>query len=124
MQVRSTAPATKWESYRDLGTVVTVSIPIPSMIVFDAAMFAFPVPGVELLPIVPRPYPASAFIRGTRPVTRVPAVSTVHRVLIAVNPNVSGAGSRRTNHDDTRRRRRSNADSNADLSAQGQSAGG
>jgi hypothetical protein len=120
-QDSGTAPAISGDPFCGLAAIITVVPTIRMVIVFDAAMVAFPIPIEELLAIVTRPYPASAFIRGTRPVTRVPAIFAVNRVLITVHPNVTGAGRRGANRDDARRRRRSDADTDADLGAQGKS---
>lgn len=110
--------ATKRYGYRDLATIITVVSAIRVVIVFDAAMVAIPVSGEELLAIVTRSDPAGAFIRRTRPIARVPAIAAVHGVLITVYPNVTGTWSCGTDHNDPRRRRRSDANAYANLSAQ------
>jgi hypothetical protein len=92
------------------------------VIVFHAAMVAIPVSGEELLSVVTRSDPVSAFIRRTRPITRVPAISAVYRVLITIDPDITGAGRGRTNRDDAWRRRGPNANADANLGAQSERA--
>ncbi len=92
------------------------------VIVFDAAMVAIPIAREELLAIVARPYPVRAFIWRTRPVTRVPAIFAVDRILITVYPNIAGPGGCGANCNDAWRRRRADADPDANLSAQRESA--
>lgn len=105
------------DQFGSLATKITVPSTVRAVIVLDAAVVAFPVTGEELLTIVPRSYPVRAFIRRTRPIPRMPAILAVNRILITVNPNVTGTGRLRTNAYHTWRRRRSNADPDANLSA-------
>jgi hypothetical protein len=92
-------------------------IAVGVVIVFHAAMVAIPISGEELLAIVTRTYPVGTLIRRTRPVTRVPAIPAVHRILISVHPHIAGAGRRGTNCNDAWRRRRADADPDANLGA-------
>jgi hypothetical protein len=96
---------------------IAVMVAIPSVIVFHAAVIAFPIAREKLPAIVTRTHPVSAFIRRTRPVTRVPAIPAVHRILITVHPHITGAGRRGTDRNDAWRRGRANAYPNANLSA-------
>jgi hypothetical protein len=105
-----------------LATKITVAPAIRVVIVFDATMVAIPVSGEELLAIVTRPDPMRAFVRRTRPVTFMPAIVPVNRVLIALYPQITSTRRRRTNRNDARRRWRSDADTDANLSAQRESA--
>lgn len=91
---------------------------VGAVIVFHASMVAIPVACEELLSIVTRADPVGAFIGRARPISGVPPIAAIYRVLITIHPKVAGTGRCRTNHDDAWRRRRSNANADANLSAQ------
>jgi len=103
-------------------TKIAVVVAIPSMIVFQAAMRTVPITREELLAVVTRPDPVGSFIRRTRPIAGVPAIPAVNRVLITVYPQVAGSRRCGTNRNHAWRRRRADANANADLSAQSERA--
>jgi len=96
---------------------VSVVVSVPVVVVFKAP--AVPVPIADKIPIlvIVRPNPAGAHIRRHRPITRVPSVVPSLRIPIALYPNKLRSGTRRKHRDHARRWRRSDLDSNGDLSA-------
>ncbi len=101
---------------------ITVVPAVGVVIVFHATVAAIPISGVELLPIVTRPHPVRAFIRGTRPIASVPAIAAIYRVLISVDPEVARTGRGGTGHNYPRRWRRANANADGNLRAETKSA--
>ncbi len=97
---------------------IAIMAAIPFVVVLHAAATAFPIAREKLLTIVMRADPPGPFVRRTRPVTFVPAIAAIYRVLITVYPNVTGTGSRGPNGHNPGRRRRSDADADANLSAE------
>jgi hypothetical protein len=63
------------------------------MVVFDDAAVAFPAAGVVLSVAVIRVNPVRALIGRPRPVAVVPLVAASLRILVALDPQIAGAGS-------------------------------
>jgi hypothetical protein len=95
--------------------VAAVAIVIPVMVMLAAAVIALPVSMVEAFPIVTRSYPHGATISRTCPVAVMPTITMAHHEPVAWYPDEPGAGTRRRDTHDTRRRWRSDADSNGNI---------
>jgi hypothetical protein len=94
--------------------VIPVMFVVPAVIVFHPAVLSLPVAGKEVLPVMMRRHPASAFVWWPAPIACMPPVVASHRIPIALYPKESGArawGS--ANH--ASRRWRTNSDSQRNL---------
>ena len=98
--------------------IIPVVVMVPMVIVFDAAVLAFPIAIKEPFPIVMGVYPASTGVRRPSPITFVPPVVPSHRIPIALHPYEFRAWSWRQNVNHARRRRRANLDANRNLCSQ------
>ena len=101
---------------------IAVMAAIPSVIVFHAAVIAFPITREKLCAIVVRADPVSTFIRRTGPVSVMPAITAADGIPISVHPGKAGSGSSGMHCHNTRWRGRSDPDADANLSAQTESA--
>jgi hypothetical protein len=78
--------------------LVAIEVPIllvaavPAMVVPDLAAIAFPVSFIESLSIVARRHPMRTGIGRTGPVSLVPLIVVTHRIPVAPNPGIPGAG--------------------------------
>ena len=96
---------------------VSVVVSVPVVIVFKPAAIALPIANKIPILVIVRPNPASARIRRHRPITRVPSVVPSLRIPIALYPHKLGTRTRWKHGDHARRWRRSDLDSDGDLSA-------
>jgi hypothetical protein len=101
---------------------IAIMTAIPFVIVFDAAMATIPIAREKLLTIVMRADPVGTLVRRTRPVTFMPAIMPADGIPISVNPGKTRSGRSGMHGHNSRRRRRSEVDANANLSAQTESA--
>jgi hypothetical protein len=104
--------------FGSLAVISPFVIPIPRMVMVNAALFAFPVAVIEHLSIVMWRHPSSTSVRWPGPVTGVPFVMVSDGIPITRNPSEIGSRPRRRNANHPRRRRRSYSDSNGNLSAE------
>ncbi len=89
---------------------VSVVVPVPPMIVLKASVVSIPIAGEELLPVVVRRNPSSAYVGRASPVPSMPSIMSVVGVPIAVDPDVVGP---RTSRNRVHARRRRRPDTNA-----------
>lgn len=95
--------------------VPAIAIVIPVVIVLTAAMIAVPIACEVPVAIVSRGDPAGARIRRLRPVALMPLVMVPNRKPVALHPEVIRARTWRPYGDDSRRRRRADANPDRDL---------
>jgi hypothetical protein len=95
----------------EAAVVANFAILIPMMVVVKVAARAVPIAGIETAAIVARSNPTSASVRGTAPITFVPAIVSTHRIPIAFDPHEIGR--RLRGHDDDGSRGWWRADLNA-----------
>ena len=95
--------------------VAVVSM-IPAMIVAHMTAVAVPVAFKVALAVMMRLYPTRTGVRGTRPVALMPRVAVVDRIPVTGYPSIVGARTAGLNSQDADRRRRTNPDSDRDLS--------
>ena len=95
--------------------LVSLSGVVPAMVVMDVAARAFPVTGEVLAAVIVRGHPVGAFVRRPRPISVVPDVVAVFRVLVAFDPHVIRSGLRRDAVRAGRRRGRPNVEVERDL---------
>jgi hypothetical protein len=96
-------------------TIIAVTVAVPVMVVFAPAAVAIPVPFKEALSVVAGPNPACAGIGWTSPVSGMPPVTVSHRIPVSFHPDEFRAWARREHPNHSRRRWRSDHDSNRDL---------
>ncbi len=96
---------------------IAVMVPVPLVIVLDAAMVAFPIARKKLPAIVMRANPVSPLVGRPAPISFMPAIMTAIRIPIPVHPKIARPGSGGPDCHNPRRRRRSDANANANLSA-------
>jgi hypothetical protein len=101
--------------------IIAVAVPIPTMVVLHSAALALPVAIVITLSIVARRYPVRSAIGRTSPIPIMPAVVTLDRIPIAVDPNIIGTRSHWPNSNHARRRRWADPDAKIYLSSKCQS---
>ena len=96
---------------------VAVVIAVPTMVMLEVAARTIPIAGVEAFAVMAGADPAGAFIRRTSPVAAVPNVVAANRVPIALDPCVFGfgTGADRAHSVDARWRRRSDLNTNGNL---------
>ena len=70
-----------------VAAMIAVMIFIPTVIMFYAAVFAFPVAVVEAFAIVTWADPVGATVRRARPVAFMPAIMSTYGIPIAANPD-------------------------------------
>ena len=70
-----------------VAAMIAVMIFIPTVIMFYAAVFAFPITVVEAFAIVTWADPAGAGVRRARPVAFMPAIVSTHGIPITANPD-------------------------------------
>jgi len=97
---------------------IAVSVVVPTVIMFNPAVFSLPVTVKESLSVVMRPHPASPWVRRPSPITFMPAIMPSDRIPVALYPHELGSGGRRQNSNHADRRRRPDGDPNRDLSAE------
>src|SRR5215469_4923167 len=68
--------------------VVAIVVIVPVMVVLEASALTVPVATVVAALSIVWSYPDRASIRRTRPVALVPAITTLHRIPIAIDPQV------------------------------------
>src|ERR1700676_5170466 len=93
-----------------IATFVSLVASVPAMVMGDVAATAFPATGEILSIHVVRRDPVRTLVRRPRPVGVVPSVARSLRILVALDPDIVGAGPGR--HAVCARRRRF-ADANA-----------
>ena len=93
-------------------------IPIPLMVMVNAALVAFPIAVIKHLSVVTWRDPSSASVRWTSPITAVPFVMVSDGIPITRNPSELGPRPWRRNANHSRSRRRSYSDSDRNLSAE------
>ena len=94
---------------------VAVSIPIPVVIVFNAAVVSLPVARVISFAIVARGNPTRSLVRWPSPIPFVPFVMPAHRIPITRHPHVLRGGAWGNNGNHPWWRWRSNHDSDRNL---------
>jgi hypothetical protein len=92
----------------------------PGVIVVHPAVFSIPEAVKESLSVVMCCHPASPGIRGPRPEAFVPTVVPARRVPVTLHPHEIRTGTRRPECNDAGSGRRTNSDSDRDLSEYGQ----
>ena len=97
---------------------IAVSVVVPTVIMFNPAVFSLPVTLKESLSVVMRPHPASPWVRRPSPITFMPAIMPSDRIPVALYPHELGSGGRRQNSNHAGRRRRPDGDPNRDLSTE------
>src|SRR5215813_1876944 len=97
---------------------IPVSVAVPVVVMFKSTAVSFPVTQKERPPIVTRRDPVSPRIRWSSPITFMPPVTVFHHIPITIYPHELGSRLcwRHVNH--SRWRRRTNCDSNGDLSTE------
>ena len=97
--------------------VVSISVMVRMMIVFDSTAVSHPVTCKVSLAVVVRWHPVGSLIRRSSPVTFMPFVMMTHRIPIAFYPYKFRSRLRRHGiyHDGRRRRWCPNLDTNRDL---------
>src|ERR1051326_368791 len=99
--------------------VITIAVTIPVMIVFNAPpSFAVPITVVITPRFVARRHPTVSAARRPGPIAVMPAVTVSGHVPVTVHPEVVRPWSNRANPNNSRRRRRTNLDSDRHLSGQ------
>ena len=78
-----------------IATFIAFPTTIPTMVVTDVTAVAFPSAAEILAAVVVRSGPVRACIRWSRPVPIVPEPAPAHRIPVALNPLIVGAGLRR-----------------------------
>jgi hypothetical protein len=73
--------------------VIAVTIPVPPMVVLNAAPITLPVAVIITLSIVARRYPVVSAVGGPAPISVMPPVMTTDGVPISVDPNITGTRS-------------------------------
>jgi len=68
--------------------IVTITVPIPAMVVLKPSTASFPVSGEILSAVISRAYPHCAFIGSPGPVTSVPAIVISLRIPIPFDPDI------------------------------------
>lgn len=94
---------------------VAVVVFVPAMVVFEAAAVAVPVAGEEALAVVTRGDPTGAGVGRPGPITVMPSPTMADGVPIAVHPDKIGSGRDWPDAEHTRRRWRSDLNSNGNL---------
>src|ERR1700739_1705554 len=95
--------------------MIAFPIVVPFMVVFETAVWAIPITGIEPLAIMAWADPTRALIRRPAPVASMPAIVSSDRIPVAANPDELGAGLRGDDGDNARFGRRANADANRAL---------
>src|SRR5581483_7639052 len=98
--------------------IIAISVAVPAMIVLVMAVRAIPVPSEIARAVMMRPNPDRALVRRAAPIAFMPPIMAFHRIPVALYPDKPGAWHRRL-HDDSRRRRRADLNSNRDIRCQG-----
>jgi hypothetical protein len=96
-------------------TIIAVMVAVPVMVVFPPAVIAIPVPFKESLSVVAGTNPTCAGIGRTSPVTLMPLVVVPHRIPVSFHPDEFRAWSWWKHPNNSRRRWRSDHDSNRHL---------
>src|SRR5215470_7243690 len=96
--------------------MIAVGVMVPVVVMFETAVRADPVAGIVAMAVMVGKNPACARVGWTGPVTRVPAIVVADWIPVTLNPYEFGPWSHCANYD-TRRRRRSDLDADADLSS-------
>jgi hypothetical protein len=96
-------------------TIIAVAVPVRPVVVIPIPVLTFPAATVETIAVIARRDPACRGIRRTRPVTVMPSVAVIHRVVVTVYPYIAETGALGRHSQYTRGRRRTNPDSNVYL---------
>lgn len=96
--------------------VISFTFAIPAVVVFDAAVVAFPIACEEALSVVMRADPSSALVGRPSPIASMPSIVPVYRIPVAFYPEEVWAWAVWADSNDTRRRRGPDADSDGNLS--------
>ena len=99
-----------------VAAVISLMIVVPAVVVFDAAVLAFPIADEEALTVVMRAYPASALVGRASPIAAMPSIAVAYRIPVAVYPAELGTRADGANGKDPGRRRGSDYDSDRNLS--------
>lgn len=99
-----------------VAAVVALVVVVPVVVVFDAAVLAFPIAAVEALTIVTRAYPASALVGRASPIAAMPTIVATYGIPVAVDPEELRAGADGANSNDAGRGRGTDYDSDRNLS--------
>src|SRR5215510_7698530 len=97
---------------------IPVSVAVPVVVMFKSTVVSVPVTQKKSPPIVTRRDPVSPRIRWPSPITFMPLVTVFHHIPITVYPHELGSRLCWRHVNDSRWRRRTNSDSNGDLSAE------
>src|SRR5215831_13369788 len=97
---------------------IPVSVAVPVVVMFKSTAVSVPVTQKERPPIVTRRDPVSPRIRRSSPVTFMPPVTVFRHIPITVYPHELGSRLRRHHVNHSRWRRRTNSDTNGDLSTE------
>jgi len=73
--------------------IVAVTIPVPPMVVLNAAAVTIPVAVIITLSIVTRRYPVVSAVGRPAPISLMPSVMTIDGVPISIDPNIIGTRS-------------------------------
>ena len=98
-----------------IAVLVTVAVSIPPMIVFKTAAIPFPVTSKKLLSVMMRSNPVCTLVWRPGPIPFMPSVVPSDRIPIAFYPKKIGPWTARPDMKDTGRWRRSNSDSERNL---------
>jgi hypothetical protein len=99
--------------------VAPAPLPVPAMVVLEPPPLAFPITREVLTAFIPRTNPSRAGVRRPRPISFVPSVATTHRIPVAIYPRETRTGSSRPYGDHPRRWRRTDADTEGNLTEYG-----
>jgi hypothetical protein len=96
--------------------IITLPVLVPVVVVLIPAVFSLPITLIVPSAFIAGYEPLSARIRCPSPITLVPLPMVTDRIPVTVNPNVIGTRLNGTNTFVTRRRRRSDLNTERDLS--------
>lgn len=96
---------------------IAVAVAIPAMVVLEATAIPFPITAKKTFSIMMGPDPARARVRRTCPVSVMPPIAVAGYIPVAIHPDKIGAGARREDAYDARRRWRADSDSDGNLRA-------
>ena len=96
---------------------IAVAVVIPAMVVLEATAIPFPITAKKTFSIMMGPDPARARVRRTCPVSVMPPIAVAGYKPVAIHPDKIGAGARREDAYNARRRWRADSDSDGNLRA-------
>ena len=94
---------------------VPIVVTVPVVVMVEPAPIAFPISREKLPAVVTRPDPTGARIRRQRPVSRMPSITSVRDVPVAVDPDIVCSRAHRLNPYHARWRWRTDLNPNRDL---------